>query len=438
MTDAASRARLHVGVVYIGVPNTGHGGASLTAFSFISSLLQAGHRVTTFPLLADELDLRWQERISPLRELGSDVRPIPSAATPSGRASRARERAAYGRSLLWPREEGLFPSAAQAPELGAAFAEARVDCGLVYGTDAVAASYRGLGVPVMALMSDPPGLSRRVRMQYDPGAPWSVRPRQAAYRLGQLSYWLHADRRLVAMLRRFPTVGMFAAHHAAWARARGVAAWYAPSPILDLGGPDWERRRLAAAKPPRPRILMIGHLRGIATISGLAFFVDSMLPALSARLGAEGFEVRIVGGYDPPERLRPRLQHPAVTLTGHVEPPDDEFLSAHVVLVPTPIKTGPRSRIITAMSFGCCVVAHRANTLGIPELAHGQNALLADDGPGLVDAVVAALGDPGLRARLGRNARRTYETTFTPEKAGARIVSALELVSDATVGQRSR
>jgi glycosyltransferase involved in cell wall biosynthesis len=435
MTAPASRARLHVGVVYIGVPNTGHGGASLTAFSFISSLLQAGHRVTTFPLLADELDLRWEERIAPLLELGSEVRPI--AAPPPRRrgASRVRKRAAYARSLLWPGEEALFPSTLQAPHVRSAFDRARVDSGLVYGIDAVAASHRGLGVPVMALMSDPPGLSRRVRMQYDPGAPWSLRPRHVAYRLGQLSYWLHADRRLVAMLRRYPTVGMFAAHHAEWAKARGVAAWYAPSPIVDLGGRDWERRRLAAANPARPRILMIGHLRGIATISGLAVFVESMLPALSDRLGADGFEVRVVGGYDPPERLRSQLQHPAVTLTGHVEPPDDEFLSADLVLVPTPIKTGPRSRIITAMSFGCCVVAHRANALGIPELIHGHNALLADDGPGLVDAVLAGLGDPGLRTRLGRNGRRTYETTFTPEKAGARIVSALEGVA---AGESSR
>ena len=173
---------------------------------------------------------------------------------------------------------------------------------------------------------------------------------------------------------------------------------------------------------------MIGHLRGIATISGLRVFVDSMLPVLSEQLGADAFEARIVGGYDPPEHLRKPLRHPAVTLTGHVEPPDDEFLSAAVVLVPTPIRTGPRSRIITAMSFGCCVVAHRANGLGIPELVHGHNALLAGDGPGLVDAVVTALADPELRARLGRNARRTYETTFTPERAGARIVSALEAV----------
>jgi glycosyltransferase involved in cell wall biosynthesis len=418
--------KLHVGVAYIGVPNTGHGGGSLTAFSFISSLLEAGHRVTTFPLLAQELDLRWEERIEPLVELGSGVRPISQPAPEPPVTSRARARAAYARGLLWPADEVLLPSTRQAAELRTAFGEERVDAGLVYGTEAVAASHEGLGVPVMALMSDPPGLSRRVRLHYDPRARWSTRPSQLSYRLSQLSYCLHVDRRVLSMLRRFPTVGMFAAHHARWAKAHGVSAWYAPSPIVDLGGPEWERRRGAVAKAVKPRILMIGHLRGIATISGLHVFVESILPGLSARLGPEGFEVRIVGGYEPPAELRKRLEHPAVTLTGHVEPPDDEFLSADVVLVPTPIRTGPRSRILTALSFGSCVVAHSANTLGIPELVHGDNALLADDGPGLLDAVLTALAQPDLRVRVGRSGRRTYEATFIPEKAGARIVAALE------------
>jgi hypothetical protein len=420
---------LHVGVVYIGVPNTGHGGGSLTAFSFITSLLQAGHRVTTFPLMAKELDLRWEERIEPLRELGSGIRPIAQAA-PSGPArSRARARAAYLRDLVWPTAEALFPSTRQAPELRSAFAEEQVDAGLVYGTEAVAASYSGLGVPVMALMSDPPGLSRRVRMRYDAAGPWSLRPDKVSYRLSQLSYGVHADRRMLSMLRRFPTVGMFAAHHARWAKDHGVAAWYAPSPIVDLGTPDWERRRTSAPKPPKPRILMIGHLRGIATISGLRVLVDSILPRLSERLGAKGFEVRVVGGYDPPAGLRARLEHPAVTLCGQVEPPDDEFLTADVVLVPTPIRTGPRSRILTALSFGSCVVAHSANTLGIPELVHGENALLADDGQGLGEALLTALSDPRLRERVGRRGRGVYEETFIPEKAGARIVAALEDVA---------
>ena len=115
---------------------------------------------------------------------------------------------------------------------------------------------------------------------------------------------------------------------------------------------------------------------------------------------------------------------------GQIEPPDDEFLAADVLLVPTPLTTGPRSRIITGMTFGSCVVAHEANRLGIPELRDGENVILAADGPGLAEATLAALADPEARARVGRAARQLYETTFTPSIAGARIVQELERVAD--------
>ena len=132
-----------------------------------------------------------------------------------------------------------------------------------------------------------------------------------------------------------------------------------------------------------------------------------------------------MGAYDPPAALRESLRHPAVRLTGHVEPPDDEFLGAEVVLVPTPIETGPRVRILTAFAYGCCVVAHQANALGIPELADGENALLAET-DGLVAATLRALRDRPLRERLGAAGRGLYEARFTPERAGGRIVRALE------------
>jgi glycosyltransferase involved in cell wall biosynthesis len=418
---------MHVGFVYIDVPNTGYGGASLMAFTVVSALVKAGHRVTTFSLAGDELDSRWKEHPEPLREL-SGLRPIPRPSPAPAARSRLRARTRYLSQLLWPPDDQLFPWIRQADALRTAFAEERVDVGLAFGNEAISASSRGLGVPVMAVMGDPPGLSRRVRMKYAPAAAWGWRPQQTAYRVAQLSYWLRADRRLLSMLRRFPTVGVLGAQHARWAGEHGVRAWHTHAPVTDLGGLNWRERRAAAPRPARPTILIIGHLRGATTLAGLDLFADSILPALSERLGADGFEVRIVGGYEPPPALREKLEHPAVKFLGQIAPPDDEFLSADVMLVPTPVKMGQRTRIMTAMSFGCCVVAHSANRLGIPDLVHGENILLADDGPGLVDELVTALGDPDLRERLGRSGRRTYEATSIPDKAAVRIVGALESV----------
>ena len=411
---------MHVGVVFSGVPNPGHGGGSLTAWSFVRALLDSGHRVTTFAVMGTEPEPRLEDRIRELARIGSEVVTVPS---PGLRAPGRFE------GLVDPPDSLLFPSIAQAPLLRAAVDEAGIDAALVYTTEAVAAATQ-LSLPMVGLMSDPPGLSRSIRRRYEPLA-WGPDPRRTLVRLREKAYLRRVDARLLELLRRFPSVGMFGAHHALWARSHGVAAWYAPSPIVDLGGADWERRRAAVERSSRPRILMIGHLRGIATISGLKIFAESILPVLTRELGPDGFEVHVVGGYDPPAAAGSAFEHPAVVRRGQIEPPDEEFLAADVLLVPTPLRTGPRSRIITGMTFGTCVVAHEANSLGIPELRHGENVFLAPDGPGLAQATLDALADPDARMRIAREARRLYESTFDPSIAGARIVRELERVAAA-------
>lgn len=409
---------MHVGVVFSGVPNPGHGGGSLTAWSFVRAVLDAGHRLTTFAVLGAEPEPRLEERVSELERIGSEVVLIPS---PGLRAPGRFE------GLVDPPDDLLFPSIAQAPLVRAAVQQAGIDAALVYTTEAVAAATQ-LSLPMVGLMSDPPGLSRSIRRSYEPLA-WGPDPRRTVVRLREKAYLRKVDARLLEFLRRFPSVGMFGAHHAQWARSQGVVAWYAPSPIVDLGGPAWEQRRAEVERSGKSRILMIGHLRGIATISGLKVFAESILPVLTRELGPDGFEVHVVGGYDPPAVAGNAFEHPAVVRRGQIEPPDDEFLAADVLLVPTPLRTGPRSRIITGMTFGTCVVAHEANRLGIPELRDGENAFLAPDGPGLARATLDALADPDARTRVARKARRLYETTFDPSIAGARIVHELERVA---------
>jgi len=155
-------------------------------------------------------------------------------------------------------------------------------------------------------------------------------------------------------------------------------------------------------------------------------FAREILPRLERELGPEKFEVRVVGEGEPPPELARMLPRSSVKLCGRIEPADPEFLSADVQLVPTPFVLGIRLRIIVGFSFGCCVVAHTNDALNIPEMVHEENALLASDGPGLAEAVIRAVREPELRARIGANARRTYERYSTPEVAAAPIVAELE------------
>jgi len=379
-----------------GIPALGQSGSTIAAWTILAELLAAGHDVTAVLLPAPELlDESVPQQLDAIRRLGVDVRvvEIPPAPPPG--------RVGFVRSLVAPRDEELFPTAR---------ARTPLDCDafLAFGIEAIAATAgnpRGL-----AVLSHPPGVSRRIRARYGGTSLW------------ERSFLFHADRRAARLLRRFASVGVCSEQHADWARRHGANAWYAHYPMPDVAGPDWRRQH----SNPRPRILMIGHLRGIGTISGLHLFVPEILPRLTEALGPDGFEVHVVGGHEPPAEFREGLRHPAVRLRGAIDDPSEEFLRADVLLAPNQTTTGASARILSGLSFGCCVVAHTDSLVGIPELRDGENCLLGADAPALAGATLRALGDPDLRERLGVAARELYERAFSPPVAARRLVRELE------------
>jgi len=410
---------VRIGFVIGGIPSLGHSGSTLASWAIIEALLLAGHEVRAVLCPAGYLlDETVPARLEALQRLGADVRvvEVPSPPEPGARWS---ARARFARSLVSPSDADLLPAVRATEGVGAALGE--IDVGMAFGIEAIAATAHLDVAPFLAVLSHPPGVSRRVRLRYDP-------PQRALVaRASERSFLAHADRRTAKLLRRFASVGVFSGDHAIWARRHGVRAWYAHYPMPDLAGPDWRELRAAAqAGAEKPRILMIGHLRGIGTISGLHLFVPGILPRLTEELGPDGFEVHVVGGQDPPPAFAEGLRHPAVRLRGQISSPEEEFFAAHVLLAPNPTTTGASARILSGLTFGSCIVAHTDSTVGIPELAHGANSLMAGDAAGLARETLTAFGDASLRERLGDEARRLYESSFSPPVAAGRIVQELE------------
>jgi glycosyltransferase involved in cell wall biosynthesis len=392
---------MRIALVIGGIPALGHSGSTIAAWTILEELRSAGHDVTAVLLPAPELlDGAVAQQVDAIGRLGVEVRfvHVPTATAPASRVG-------YVRSLVAPRDEELFPAARARARVREALADA--DAFLAFGIEAIAASAGNAGG--LAVLSHPPGVSRRIRARY--GQSTSLYER---------SFLLHADRRTAALLRQFDSVGVFSEHHAAWARRHGVGAWYAHYPMPDLAGPDWRAKRAARDTNLQPRVLLIGHLRGIGTISGLHLFVPEILPRLT------GFDVRIVGGHEPPAEFREALSHSPVRLLGPIDDPAEEFLRADVLLAPNPTTTGASARILSGLTFGCCIVAHTDSLVGIPELRDDENCLLASDGPGLADATLRALADRDLRDRLGQAGRDLYERAFSPPAAAARLVLELE------------
>jgi Glycosyl transferases group 1 len=296
---------------------------------------------------------------------------------------------------------------------------------LAYHWDAVAAT-RTVRPPRLGAAVDFPQLAAWYRWRATPFRP----SRTGASRL----LWLQARLRrlpplLVQLMNECEASANFAAHHAAWLKDNGAPeCTYYRTPIEDRPGESWRSRR---RRGERPRLLLIGHLRGTSTIEGLEVFARGVLPRLERALGADGFEVRIVGAYEPPAHLRAPLARPSVRFLGHLTQVDDEFLTADALLVPTSIRLGTRVRILTAWSFGCPVVAHVANADGIPELANEVNALLACDPAGLAEGVLRVVREPQLGEGLAEEGRRLYEACFAPAVAAEALLVQLERLAAA-------
>jgi glycosyltransferase involved in cell wall biosynthesis len=404
------------------VPNPTVSGGSVTSWAVLTELLANGHEVTVVVLMDPELydpsDVRVAERAARVRALGADVVEVTSG---SAAYFRSRPRGAVQRvRRAWrPLDEELYPNLVDAPAVGRAVEASGAEAAFVYHFEMLAAS-RGLRVPRLAAVGDPPHLSALFRFRERLPDPRALR---GAVRLQ--TQLRHQPRLLVRFLNECEASGAFAAHHANWLRRRGARECrYLHTPVPDPGPP-----RAEGGSAERPTILLVGHLKGVVTLEGLRLFATGILPRLEQELGPEGFEVRIAGGYEPPAELARALDRPSVRRLGHVEGMEDDFRAAHVLLVPNSIDLGVRVRILTGFSFGSCVVSHRANERGIPELAHGRNALVGESPEQLASQVLEAIGDDALRRRLGEGARETYERHFAPAVAVGELASTLERIA---------
>jgi hypothetical protein len=403
----------------------------LTAWAIATQLATAGHQVDCVVLHDEEYfdpqGATLEQRVTSLESHGIGVHTLMSkAGTVREEASRSW-RARAGRAHR-PADAELYPHLLDAESVRSIVDGLEPDAAFAYHFDVVAAS-RLIAAPRVAGVGDPTHLPALYRLRRELPHPRAVR-----YLLAQQGHFRHQRHLMVKLLNECAASGAFAAHHAAWLRRRGVAGCeYFRTPVPDPGLlPD------DAPTHGPVRIVLLGHLRGIATLSGLDVFAR-MLPELDKRLGRDGYEARIVGGGVLPDPLKESLTHPSVTFAGHTDNATEELRRAHCLLVPTSIPLGIRVRIITGLAHGNVIVTHAANAKGIPELQHDVNALIGRT-PRELAAAVERTTDAALRSRLRAGARETYEMSFAPSRSVGHIERLLVRASgrDAPAPERLR
>ena len=227
------------------------------------------------------------------------------------------------------------------------------------------------------------------------------------------------------ILSKVDEVGFFAKHYAKWYQTQTKKqVHYFRTPTHDPTGANWREYR-NNLKSNIFKILFIGELNTTVATIGLDQFVNLTIPYLENKLPNDKFEIHFVGGGDPPESLKKYKEKSFIKLRGRVYPPDDEFLSSDVLVVPTPIKLGIRVRIITAFSFGTCVIAHKANASGIPELISNENCILVNNPIAMAEAIVSIYNNKDLQNKIEANAKILFNQNFSENTASKTIIKLI-------------
>jgi glycosyltransferase involved in cell wall biosynthesis len=149
----------------------------------------------------------------------------------------------------------------------------------------------------------------------------------------------------------------------------------------------------------------------------------ALYPRLVEMWGKRGFTIYIAGRSDLPPFARKALaDRPEFEHLGFVMDLDALMARCHAVIAPIDVPVGNRSRIVTAMSRGALLVAHKNMALTNPDLIHGENCFLADRPEDFAQWMQRAFEEPEAATAIRTQARISYRTRFHPEVASELLV----------------
>ncbi|MBQ7062520.1 MAG: glycosyltransferase [Bacteroidales bacterium] len=150
---------------------------------------------------------------------------------------------------------------------------------------------------------------------------------------------------------------------------------------------------------------------------GVRWLLDEVWPQLHAALPQ--LQLHLAGRKMPDDLLT--RQQEGVTVTGEVADAHAFMAGKGVNVVPLHVGSGLRVKIVEAMALGKAVVSTRVGAAGLA-CRDGEHLLLADTAAEMVRQVRRLAEEPGLRQRLGQNARRLVAERYTTEACTQRFL----------------
>lgn len=404
-------------------PSFAHTTAARTVLAVLmEALALQGHTVSWATLGAVSLrDAESEARLAELgvRDMGDfDDEIVPEDPSFSGRLRRAIPR------YLFPDAHSDRPQFRDPARAARRIRASGADAAILFWDSSFENLLSDLtGLPVIGYLARPAHAAPLERLKETPGLAAS---KEAHFLKG----WA---RRHFARNRHLAAAANICALDAKLYSDQGVPSVYVPNTWPDGFGTDWAARR-QAAEIPGTVLGNIGGLTATGNMYGMRYLAQEVLPVLGRRSPGLSYKVAICGRGALPADLDALLNHPHIVRKGFVLDIDQEILSSPVFLLCN--NAGPYSggytRVIYVMSSGGCLVAHRRLADSMPEVVHGENALLGDSGEEIAALVAQALADGDLRRHIGANARHTYETFTNPRAVAARLA---EIAQQAVSGK---
>ena len=246
----------------------------------------------------------------------------------------------------------------------------------------------------------------------------------------------HLERLHLREMKKYHLFGNVAANDAAYYADRGLPdAFYTRMIYLDRYPGAWEAERDQLEKEDNIIVAAnIGSQAATGNMLALDYLARRVLGPLKQAFGSTPYEVRLYGGGKLRPELAAILNRPEVRNVGYVEDIDTALLSAQVFLClnNATIYKVNQSRYLHAWSLGGCVVAHRDAALSLPEMVHGENALLGSTPGEIAELIARAAGDKPLRRRLGRNGYETYRRYFKADSVATDLVERMQIALKTT------
>lgn len=407
--------------VNTGIPNTYTGGGAFTAYCITEEMKKAGIRVAGIIIVSRKAADDLCKELEKYRNLVDELHII---FTDDGQTNK------FGLFKKIINKFSLkigtvYPEVKYAGQVIDIVNRIKPDAIMAYHFQALAAISKIVGVPKIGLVGDPQFAVVKFRFLYFlKRLNWRQILLLPFFPLLYFKY----KKFDIQLLNQCQIKGAFAAHHARELVVAGVKdTRYYRTPIIDpfnSGSGDV----IGGQLDNEFKIFLLGHLQGIATISGLAIFVQEVLPLLLKRLGRDKFVINIVGGYfdSLPNYIKNGLKQARVSVKGYLKDIKREMSPKQIFLTPTPIELGIRVRIITAMGYSNLIIAHVANQKGIPELKNGVNCLLASSGKELAYKIIDCYNKRYNFTMIKNNARLTFDKYFRSDVAAGVIIDDIK------------